>query len=819
MYFKTAFRHFLRHKFFSFVNTVGLAIGISASVVIYLLVSYDFSFDKFEKDNSRIYRIVANYTFSGVPHKNAGAPYPMANVVRNELPGIETAAPFVLMQGGFNGITATVPGHNGEDKATFRKQEQIIYAGVDYFNLVQYKWLAGSPATSLQQPFQTVLTLSNARLYFPGLPVQEIIGREIIFKDKIRTTVTGVVQDIDANTDFTFKTIVSIRSLETEQLKPNSWDIWNSTDPGSQLFIKLAPGISAETAGRQVTKLVGKYYQEKNANVTTTYLLQPLSDIHFNADYTNFNDHIANKPTLYALLAVAAFLLLLAAINFINLTTAQASQRAKEIGVRKTMGSSKKQLMLQFLSETFLLTLFAALLSVGLTPLLLKLFAGFIPQGVHFNLLHQPGLLLFILALVVLVSLLAGFYPAVVLSSFNPILVLKKNTFNGKVLGSASLRKTLTVAQFVIAQVFIIATIIVSRQIHYSLTADMGFKKEAILYFDTNYNDEVGNRKFILRDKVAALPGVAMVSLSNTPASNDGGIRGVSFKYKNGNREIETHVKVKFADTNYIRLYQMKLVAGTNLPNSDTIKAVLINETYAKTLGFKNPQQAIGQLIEWNDWGIDKVPIVGVLQDFHLRSFHEDISPMVISSRANEHLTLNIALKPQTAGGGEWGQTIASIQKAFKQVYPDDDWYYTFMDETIAKYYKAEQEVSALLAWATGLSVFISCLGLAGLVIYITNQRTKEISIRKVVGATVTQLVALLSKDFLKLVVIAFVIAVPVTWWWANAWLQRFAYKQALSWWVFVAGGAGMLVIAFIILSVRTFRAATANPVDSLRSE
>ena len=411
--------------------------------------------------------------------------------------------------------------------------------------------------------------------------------------------------------------------------------------------------------------------------------------------------------------------MLLATINFINLTTAQASQRAKEIGVRKTMGSTKKQLMLQFLSETFLLTLLAAFVSVGLTPLLLKMFAGFIPQGLHFNVLQQPGILLFLLVLVMVVSLLAGFYPAVVLSSFNPILVLKKNIFNSKGAGSASLRKTLTVAQFVIAQVFIIATLIVSRQIHYSLTADMGFKKEAILYFDTNYNDPVGNRKFILRDKVAALPGVAMVSLSNTPASNDGGIRGAALKYKSGNREIETHVKVKFADTNYIRLYQMKLLAGANLPNGDTIKAVLVNETYAKILGFADPQQAIGKFIEWNDWGVGKVPIVGVLQDFHLRSFHEDISPMVISSKANEHLTLNIALKPQTSAGGEWGNTIASIQKAFKQVFPDDDWQYSFMDETIAKYYKAEKEASALLAWATGLSIFISCLGLAGLVIYI----------------------------------------------------------------------------------------------------
>lgn len=263
----------------------------------------------------------------------------------------------------------------------------------------------------------------------------------------------------------------------------------------------------------------------------------------------------------------------------------------------------------------------------------------------------------------------------------------------------------------------------------------------------------------------------------------------------------------------------MKLVAGTNLPNSDTIKAILINETYARELGFKTPQEAIGKYINWNDWGIGKVPIAGVLQDFHLKSFHEVIKPLVISSRANEHLTVNVALQPQNAEGTNWKNTIAQIQKTWKEVYPNDELQYHFMDETVAKYYEAEQNISSLLAWATGLSIFISCLGLLGLVIYITNQRTKEIGIRKVIGATVTQLVTLLSKDFLRLVVIAFVIAVPIAWWGSHAWLQNFAYKTTLNWWIFLAGGVSMLLIAFVILGIRTFKAARANPVTALRSE
>lgn len=406
------------------------------------------------------------------------------------------------------------------------------------------------------------------------------------------------------------------------------------------------------------------------------------------------------------------------------------------------------------------------------------------------------------------------------MSSFKPVLVLKGNAFSG---GGKSrsvwLRKTLTVIQFVIAQVFVIATVLVGKQINYLLTADMGFKKDAILYFNTNYSSDLSAQKFILRDRLKALPGVAMVSLSNTPPSYDGGNRGGMMKYNDGKKELTTEVKIKLADSNYIRLYNMKLVAGTNLPNSDTIKAILINETYARELGFKTPQEAIGKYINWNDWGIGKVPIAGVLQDFHLKSFHEVIKPLVISSRANEHLTVNVALQPQNAEGTNWKNTIAQIQKTWKEVYPNDELQYHFMDETVAKYYEAEQNISSLLAWATGLSIFISCLGLLGLVIYITNQRTKEIGIRKVIGATVTQLVTLLSKDFLRLVVIAFVIAVPIAWWGSHAWLQNFAYKTTLNWWIFLAGGVSMLLIAFVILGIRTFKAARANPVTALRSE
>ena len=373
-YFKTALRMFWKNKVFTAINIIGLAIGISAALVIYLIVNYDFSFDKFEKNGDSIYRVVSNYTSDGESYKSSGVPYPMWNAVHNEVSGLEDVSAFRVW---YDDVKVSLPAVNNNLPVVFKKQTHIVFADENYFKLLQYNWVAGSPKTSLRQPYQIVLTESNAKLYFPGLSENEIIGKELYFNNTVRTTVTGIVKDIDQNTDFTFKTFLSKATLETTDLKPNGWEDWGNTSSSSQLFIKLSPGTTKANIQTQITNLVKKYYkQDPKDHSTTVYSLQPLSDIHFNADYDNFNQRLAHKPTLYGLLAVAAFLLILGCINFINLATAQASQRAKEIGIRKTMGSSKNQLIFQFLSETFLLTLAATILSTGLTPLLLTHFAA-----------------------------------------------------------------------------------------------------------------------------------------------------------------------------------------------------------------------------------------------------------------------------------------------------------------------------------------------------------------------------------------------------------------------------------------------------------
>ena len=344
----------------------------------------------------------------------------------------------------------------------------------------------------------------------------------------------------------------------------------------------------------------------------------------------------------------------------------------------------------------------------------------------------------------------------------------------------------------------------------------MGFKKDAIIHFGLNYYDTVKSHKYVLMNRLKTIPGIAMVSLSNNPPSS-GSTWSSDVKYKDGKKEIETDVQVKMADSNYIKLFNIKLLAGNNIIESDTSTQFLINETYAHILGFQQPQKAIGKYVTWN--ANTEVRIVGVVADFNQRSLHEPVKPLLIANGDNNGYTINVLLQPQNADGTAWKTTIRQTEKAWKEIYPQDDFDYKFFDEDIAKYYEDEQHISSLLMWATGLAVFISCLGLLGLVIYTTTQRTKEIGVRKVLGASVAQIVAMITKDFMLLIITAFIVAVPLAWFAMYKWLQNFAYRTEISWWVFVLGAMVMIIMALFTLGFQTIKAAMANPVKSLRTE
>ncbi|MEO5592632.1 MAG: ABC transporter permease [Chitinophagaceae bacterium] len=815
-YFTTAFRNFWRNKIFSLINVFGLAIGISSALVIFLIVHYEFSFDKFEKDSGRIYRVVMDAKNNGNDIHGAALPAPLSGAVANEMTGIEATVPVMSFQG--DGTVKVSVTRDSANPVVYKNQPAVIFTSPQYFQLLPFTWLAGTRQSSLNEPFSVVLTESRAAQYFPGIANMAIIGKKITYDKDLIVMVSGVVKDLNENTTFTAEEFISFATIAKTNLKDNfMMDVWNDWMAYSQLYVKLAKGATVEAEEAQLKTILKKYNKDadKDANNTMAFNLQPLNDLHFNPAYQAFGQRVASSKTLYGLLAIAAFLLLLGCINFINLTTAQAARRAKEIGIRKTMGSSRPQLVAQFLGETFFITVIATLLSVALTPVLLTMFQDFTPPGLKFDLLHQPSVLLFLLLLIVTVSFLSGLYPALVLSGYKPVSVLKNQTFSDNSSSrNAWVRKTLTVSQFVIAQFFVIATLMVSKQINYSINSDLGFKKDAIISFSMP-RDTVKTHAPQLLKNIRSIPGVAIASTGFLAPADDGAAFG-NISFDNGKEMIKpgVEVQIRWGNPEYMNIYQIPLVAGRNVLPSDTIKEFLINERLAHALGFQHPEKMLGKELTWNR---KKAPIVGIMKDFHDQSMHTAIGAVAFGGGNGSFI--HIKLNPDTKNGSSWKSTIARVQILYKQMYPDADFNYKFIDETIAKFYESEQHTASLLTWATGLAILISCLGLLGLVIYTTSMRTKEIGIRKILGASVTNIISILSKDFVQLVLLAFIIAAPLAWWATYKWLQDFVYKTSMSWWIFAVSGLAMLAAAIITLSLQTIKTATANPVKSLRSE
>jgi len=813
-YLITALRNFRHNLTFTLINVLGLSVGISAALVIYLIVQYDFSFESFQPDKDRLFRVVTKSRSTDSEFPNSGVPYPLPATASKELTGIDASAAFFTDPAD----KVTVPAKDNARPAIYKNPKGVILADSNYFKLFSfYTWLAGSPATAFKQPFQTVISTDRAKLYFPGLQPADIIGKTIIYTDSVICTVSGIIRTPTTGTDFLFQEFISLATLGKVSLNQYISPDWGGVSSSTQFFVRLSPQTLPAQIEKQLIQLRQKYAGEKPTDpYPTTYPLQPLRDMHFSDVYNAFDQRTAHKPTLYGLLLVAVFLLVLGCINFINLTTAQGAQRAKEIGIRKTMGGSRQQLIVQFISEAFLLTLASTGLSLLLTPWLLHIFSDFIPSELHLDLLRQPHVQFFLVALILVVSFLAGFYPALILSGYRPILVLKNQAYAGTTSRKAWTRKTLTVFQFVIAQVFIMSTLIVSRQIHYAINKDMGFRKEAIVFVYTPFQtpNKAAKQKLLL-EKLKAIPGIERSAGGGMPPAM-GGSMSIGTHYNNGKKDIETTLELKTGDSNYLGIYGLRLLAGRNIHPTDTLHELVINHTYARLLGFQRPQDAIGKAVTGSEVSY---PIVGVIADFNQSSIHTAIKPLAIGSNNDNLLYVHVALRPQTPGSDSWKKTLTAIGEAYAGVYPEQDYEYSFYDKTIEKFYTNEQNISRLLTWATCLTIFISCLGLLGLVIYATRQRTKEIGIRKVLGASVLQIVSILSKDFVKLVGLAFLVAMPLAWYATHKWLEQFAYRVSSGWWIFPLSGLAMIAIALLTLSARTIHAANANPAGSLRSE
>jgi putative ABC transport system permease protein len=818
-YLKIALRNLLRNKVYSVINILGLAIGVCACLVIFLLVSFELSFDNFHPDRERIYRITSGFKNpDGSTNRNSGLSAPMPSVIRQQLTGIESISAFHNWY-----PKITVPNDKKDKKnlpKTWKTEElDVIVCEPQYFQIFQYKWLQGNPKTALKTPNEVVLTEKKAEKYFGKIPLEQVMGKQLYYNDSLVATVTGIVKAMPKNSDFSFEDFISFKSIETKtKRKEFGLDEWTNTNGSSQAFIKLTKGTSEANINKQLVKFLDKNLDKKDEwNIGRSLVLQPLNNIHFNSEIHGFSRQ-AHLPTLYALMGIAIFLLLIAAINFINLATAQSIMRVKEIGVRKVLGSSRKSLVFQFMCETFVITSMAVFLSVLFVEPILWAFANFIPKELTFNILN-PQILGFLVLITFITSILSGLYPAWIISSYTPVASLKNQVSNGSS-RTAFLRKALITFQFTASQVFILGTIIVATQSKFMLNKDMGFKKDAIMNFYTSWDEIENGKRDVFMNKLRQIPEIEMISLGDSPAKNGYSTNRVT--YNDGKNEIKMDVHRRTVDENYIPMYGLKLIAGRNVMNSDTAKEFIINETYAKALGFKKPEQALGKMLiyESGKGGI-KLPIVGILADFHLQSLREPIKPLYMMSDMKYESAMSVKIKSAGKSADSFKEVTAKMKKAYDEVYPNSNWEFDpkFFDETIAKFYKKEQQFAQILNTATGIAIFISCMGLFGLVAFTTRQRTKEIGIRKVLGASVTQIVQLLSKDFLRLVILGIVIASPIAYWAMNKWLQDFAYRVDISWWIFALAGIVAIVIALLTVSYQSIKAALANPVKSLRTE
>ena len=813
IYFKIAWRNITKYKVFSFINIIGLTIGLSSSFIIGIMIYHEFTFDKFHEDGERIYRVVTNFESPDGKFYNSGVSLALEEAIKDN-------SNFELVNGFYQNSPSSV--ENKENEKILKYPSFVVYATSEYFNMFNYTFLAGDKRSALNSPNQVILKESRAKEYFPNLELNSIIGKTLVYNKKTNVKVTGIIKDIEDRTDFIFNEFLSRPTILQTSIKDDFINkSWNSTNSNSQLFVKVSSVANFNSIQQEFDKLANDNQDEESKKYEQShqFKLQPLKDIHFNSDYGiyDWDRGIASKNLLGNLALVALFLLLLGCINFINLSTAQASQRAKEIGIRKTLGGTQKQLIGQFMGETFILVLISSLLSLAISKLGISWFSEFLPHELEFTLFGTPIIIIGIIILLAIITLLAGFYPALILSKFNTITVLKNHLAIGQ--NKVKLRKFLTIFQFTIAQVFIIATLLVGQQVNYLLNKDMGFKTDAIITTNIPWGEQELNKKQRYYQKLKAIPQISKIALGGRPPASQA-TNSTTTSYINGKNEVKSELELIFGDTNYANIFEINLLAGSMYRN-DTIRKFVINDTARKIYGFKTPQEAIGKQL--NLWGNEKVEIVGVMNDFHQRSLKSNIKPMALQgdwyrkrfSQFNSfHMSLN------TKNSEDLKYTLQKIENAYKSVYIESDFFeIKFMDDTISLFYNREKRISKLLNLATVLSILISCLGLLGLVIYTTNRRLKEIGVRKVLGASVIQINVLLCKEFLLLVLIAFIIAAPLAWYGVYNWLQDFAYKTNINIWIFFVSVFFMVLITLIVMSVKTWQASNSNPINSLRSE
>jgi putative ABC transport system permease protein len=798
-YIKTAFRNLKRNKSYAFINTLGLTVGISACLLLFLVIQFESSFDNFHPKKDNIYRVGTEFhNQDGISYSD-GISFAVAKNLRIDYPEIKEIASIFR-----NGGQITVEGKNKESRKFI--ENNFYYTEPEFFGIFNFEWLQGSAKTSLNNPNNAVLTRSTAEKFFGNW--KDAVGKTILFNNKTNYTVTGILKDVPANTDFPLSVVVPYSALQNTYIKDNLND-WVSTFGDAYIFIVLPSTISVPKFNAELKVFAKKH--KPSVYAKDGYILQPLKEIHYDNRFGNYSERTFSHSLITALSLIGIFLIVIACVNFINLATAQAVNRSKEVGVRKVLGSRRRQLALQFLSETAIIVSIASILAVLIAEFVLPFLNKLLEVQIAFNFIHNPSLIAFIIVTSITVTLLSGIYPAVIISGFNPITALKSR-ISSEMIGGISLRRGLVVLQFAIAHILIIGMILVVSQMNFFRAASLGFDKAAIINVPL-INDSLNLTKLdYIHNKLSSNPDIQDISFSYASPSSENNWNS-DFKYDHSAKTTDFSANLKWADADYFKTFGLKFIAGHAYSPGDTVREFVVNETLLKKLGIRNPQEALGK--EINFWsGIKVGKIVGVVRDFNVNSLHRPLAPVVMSTWKSVYQTINIKIKP-----GSEKAVLPFIEKLWTSTYPDFVYEYHFLDETIENFYKQEDQLAQLYKIFAGIAIFISCLGLYGLVSFMAVQRTKEVGIRKVLGASVSNIIYLLSKEFTLLIIIAFVISAPIAYYFMHEWLNNFAYRIQLSASIFVLAILSSILIAWLTVAYRAINAALANPINSLRSE
>ena len=810
-HFKTAWRNIWKNRVSSFINIIGLTIGLTSFILIALYIFDELTFDKSHTEAANIYRVVENKAFEGgKTEKRAGTGAQVSVRAKASFPEIRDVA---RISSYWRASVTT------GDKRTTAFQEQFIAGNPGFLTVFSFPLLAGERSSALTEPKSVVLTAETAKKFFGNT---DIVGRSLYFdNDSVPYKVTAVLQNFPANSSISFDLIVSESSfLNNPGAKDWIANDWNSGAFTTYLLLNKNTDVAA--LNTKLDNLIAANHTP-DAGVKSQIQLQPLKDIHFYSnDIQGDSGKKGNISYIYVFLIVACFIIFIACINYMNLSTARFTTRGKEIAIRKVSGASRTSLLRQFLAEAFLATILSVLLALVLVNVLLPLFNSFTIKHLTLNLHTDPRIWIGVGLIIAIVTLLAGLYPALFQSGLNPLALLKSKIQLGR--GNISLRRSLVVFQFMISMVLIAATIIIYQQMQYVNKKDLGFDKDQLVVVDIN---SVRGKAETIKNEFAQLSQVSSVSITSTVPGEWKTIPTVKVNTGNSNPTDGKDMYFFGVDGQFLSTYNIKLKEGRNFFPSGNADAslVLINETAAKALGGSN---IIGRTITIpsakfgsdNRSGVEKpftATVAGIVGDFNFQSLHEQIAPLVLGYKDNPVLGMNYLTV--RIGTGDVDATLKKMNAIVHRFDQVDPFEYHFLDKQWESLYREDKTRQTIFLVVSLLAIFIAALGLLGLTIYSAEQRVKEIGIRKVLGANVAGIVLLLSKEFLKLVFIAALIATPIAWFFMHKWLEEFAYRIDIDWWVFALSALAAVAIALITISIRVVKAASANPVTSLRSE